>query len=125
MKHETKATLQAPRWCGKCHRATPHRVYDGQVSTTCIPCQEKAEAERETRAQEHQRQMTFAVESAVETRAYEAKRELMKRHKAEVEVPCTCSAWPFPHIHSDGEARMARIAFANRRPSPARVEVEA
>lgn len=56
------------------------------------------------RQQDYAARAAFALESALATRSYELKMEILKANgvplpKVEITVACTCSAVPVPHFH--------------------------
>jgi hypothetical protein len=46
--HFTKSTIQADVWCTKCHKITPHRVFDGRRGP-CLDCLARLESEIKNR----------------------------------------------------------------------------
>jgi hypothetical protein len=56
-QHYTRSTVSASRYCRKCHKATAHRVDDGQLGP-CLECIARLEVEHNDRpAIEPARQM--------------------------------------------------------------------
>lgn len=51
MKHYTRNTVSAERWCGKCKRMTQHEVH-GVKGGACIECIAKLEAQHEAKKDE-------------------------------------------------------------------------
>jgi hypothetical protein len=48
-QHYTKLTLGDSKWCKKCVAFTEHKVEGGRITRICVPCDVKAEAERQRR----------------------------------------------------------------------------
>jgi hypothetical protein len=44
-QHFTRNTVEAPFWCGKCKKFTPHRIDQGRKGP-CLGCIEKYDAEK-------------------------------------------------------------------------------
>lgn len=48
-QHYPGNTVSVSKWCDSCKAHTQHRVDSYKVTRVCIPCQEKAEIEHQTR----------------------------------------------------------------------------
>jgi len=68
-EHFPKLTVEAPFWCGKCQKKTPHRIDSGRKGP-CLDCVERltvehaqAEIDRRRAAKVAQKQLNFFAET--------------------------------------------------------------